>query len=176
MNKNTLTKTAQIRNKVKPMIITKNATAFITFIERVFNAEEIKEARTLDDDGLLIHSEFKIGDSIVNVLDTKEGWIFTPSLLQVYVEDSESTLRSAQELGAIMVTEPTEFYGDLFSRFKDPWDNLWWVYEYGEIHSWTNEENTGEETWSTESDPETLKNLNYIHETIMEVMKHLGSP
>lgn len=157
-------------NSINPFIITKDATKFMAFIEKVFGAVEVKEAHTMDTDGLLLHAEFKIGDSTVMVADTKPGWPFTPSLLQVYVENIEKTLKHAEELGAKIVTQPTDIYGDIFSRFLDPWNNLWWVYQHkGEIN-W--EESTSAEdeaTWATES-----SELSYIHETLLETMKHLG--
>lgn len=78
---------------INPFIITKDATKFIGFLEKVFGAKEVAEAHTMDSDGLLLHSEFKIGDSTVMVADSKEGWRFTPSLLQIYVEDVEKTLQ-----------------------------------------------------------------------------------
>ena len=157
-------------NTINPFIITKGAITFIEFLEKVFGAKEVKEARTMDTDGLLLHAEFRIGNSLVMVADTKEGWPFTPSLLQIYVVDVEKTLKRAEELGAKIVTKPTDFYGDIFSRFVDPWDNLWWVYQHnGEI---TREENTNTDnstTWATES-----SGLNYIHDTLLKTMKHLG--
>jgi uncharacterized glyoxalase superfamily protein PhnB len=124
----------------------------------------------MDADGLLLHAEFMIGDSRVMVAERKEDWPYTPSLLQIYVEDVEKTLQRAEELGARIVTKPTEFYGDIFSRFVDPWDNLWWVYQHNGQAAW--EENSvtdGNETWATES-----SELNYIHETLLETMKYLG--
>lgn len=157
-------------NTINPFIITKDALKFVAFLEKVFGAKEVAEARTMDTDGLLLHSEFKIGDSTVMVADTKEGWPFTPSLLQIYVEDVGQTLQRADESGASIVTKPTVLYGNSFSRFVDPWDNLWWVYQHmGEV-KW--EENTGTDsdaTWSTES-----SELTYIHETLLETMKCLG--
>ncbi len=175
MTNNSTPLNPQIRNTVKPFIITKNATELISFIKKVFNAQEINKAgRTVDDDGLLLHSEFVIGDSIVMVIDTREGWPFTPSLLMVFVEDAESTLQTAKELGATIITGPTEFYGDVFSRFQDPWNNIWWVYQYGENANWDDEAADGDETWSSEPDKETLQNLNYIYDTLMEAMQKLG--
>jgi PhnB protein len=124
----------------------------------------------MDTDGLLLHAEFKIGDSTVMVADTKEGWPFTPSLLQIYVEDVEKTLQRADGLGAKIVTKPTDFYGDIFSRFVDPWDNLWWVYQHkGEINWEENTDTEEDATWATES-----SELTYIHETLLETMKSLG--
>lgn len=157
-------------NTINPFIITKHAAKFMGFLEEVFGAKESKEAHTMDTDGLLLHAEFKIGNSTVMVADTKEGWPFTPSLLQIYVDDVEKTLKRAEELGAKIVTRPTDFYGDIFSRFVDPWNNLWWVYQHkGEIN-W--EENTNADdnaTWTTES-----SELSYIHDTLLETMKRLG--
>jgi PhnB protein len=115
-------------NSINPFIITKGAIKFIRFLEEVFGAKEVKEAYTMDTDGLLLHAELKFGNSTIRIADTKEGWPFTPSLLQIYVEDVEKTLKRAEELGSKIVTRPTDFYGDIFSRFVDPWDNLWWVY------------------------------------------------
>lgn len=158
-------------NTLNPFIITKDALKLIDFLEEVFGAEEVKEAHTPDTDGLLLHSELKIGDSTVMVADTKEGWPFTPSLLQVYVEDVEKTLKRAEELGAKVVTKPTDFYGDTLSRFQDPWGNLWWVYQHGEEVNWEESATTGDgAAWSVEPS----KELNYIHDTLLEAMKHLG--
>ena len=157
-------------NTINPFIITKDAIKFIEFLEKVFGAKEIREARTMDTDGLLLHSEFKIGDSTVMVADTKEGWPFTPSLLQVYVDDVEKTLQRAEELRAKIVTKPTDFYGEIFSRFVDPWDNLWWVYQHkGEINWEENTNTDNDASWATES-----SELNYIHDTLLETMKRLG--
>ena len=157
-------------NTINPFIITKEASKILEFLKRVFGAKEVKEAFTMDTDGLLLHAELRIGDSTVMIADTKEDWPFTPSLLQIYVEDVADTLQRAEALGARIVTKPTAFYGDIFSRFVDPWNNLWWVYQHNEEVDW--EEAPAEEedaTWVTES-----RELTYIYETLLETMKRLG--
>ena len=157
-------------NTINPFIITKEASKILEFLKKVFGAKEVKEAFTMDTDGLLLHAELRIGDSTVMIADTKEDWPFTPSLLQIYVEDVADTLQRAEALGARIVTKPTAFYGDIFSRFVDPWNNLWWVYQHNEEVDW--EEAPAEEedaTWVTES-----RELTYIHETLLETMKRLG--
>jgi uncharacterized glyoxalase superfamily protein PhnB len=164
------TKVPEGYNTINPFIITKDAIKFNAFLKNVFGAKERKEAYTMDTDGLLLHSELEIGNSVIMVADRKEGWPFVPSLLQVYVDDVERTLRRAEELGAKIVTMPTNVYGDIFSRFVDPWDNLWWVYQHtGEIHWEANTDAQEEATWATGS-----SELNYIHETLLETMNHLG--
>ena len=165
---------------INPFIITKNAQGLINFLERVFAAEELKDAHTVDDDGLILHSELKIGDSIVMVADRKEEWPFTPSLLQVYVTDLDATLATARELGANVVTVPTDFFGATLSRFVDPWNSLWWVYKHNddggvdwgteETSDWSQETGDGDAEWSSESTPE----LTYIHDSLLTAMKGLA--
>jgi PhnB protein len=155
---------------INPFVITKGAINFIEFLEKVFGAKEAPEARTMDTDGLLLHAELVIGDSRVLVADTKEGWPYTPGLLQIYVEDVEKTLKRAEEMGARIVTRPTDVFGDLFSRFVDPWDNLWWVYQHQGETNWEEQPDAGNDAaWNTES-----SELQYIHETLLETMKRLG--
>lgn len=157
-------------NTINPFVITKDAIKLMEFLKEVFGAKEHKEAYTMDTDGLLLHAELRIGNSTIMIADTKEGWPFTPSLLQIYVEDVEQTLKRAEELGAKIVTQPTDFYGEIFSRFVDLWDNLWWVYQHNEEISWEETTNTdNNETWDTES-----SELDYIHDTLLETMKRLG--
>jgi uncharacterized glyoxalase superfamily protein PhnB len=157
-------------NTINPFVITKDARAFMEFLVQVFGAKEVREAYTMDTDGLLLHGELRIGNSTVMVADTKEGWPFTPSLLQIYVEDVDKTLQLAETRGGRVVTRPTEFYGDLFSRFVDPWDNLWWVYQHkGDMIREEDVPNEEDATWTTES-----SELAYIHDTLLEAMDRLG--
>ena len=163
-------------NTVNPFIITKDAPKLIEFLKKVFGAVETPEAHTLDSDGLLLHSELRIGDSVVMVADRKPDWPFTPSLLQVYVEDAQRTLTGAESLGATIVTKPTDFYGEVLSRFQDPWGNLWWVFQRSEEQqsdegadsgSW--DESAAEASWDSQSNE-----LTYIHDTLLDAMSRLA--
>lgn len=160
-------------NTVNPFIITKHADKLIFFIKEVFGGIEEPNALTYDTDGLILHSEVKIGNSIVQIADRKPDWPFTPSLLQVYVDDVESTLKKAQAHGAKIITKPTDFFGAKFSRILDSQENLWWIYQYtGEV-DWGsdthNEENSNEEaTW------EPNEEAAYIHDTLLTAMRKLG--
>jgi PhnB protein len=165
---------------VNPFIITDDANGLIDFLKQVFRATERPEARTLDDDGLLLHAELAIGNATIMLAERKPDWPFTPSLLQVYVDDVETTLNLARQLGATVVTEPTPFFGDTFSRLRDPWCNLWWVYRHGgqawagdeESPDWTGDAaGAGAEEWDQAS-PE----LTYIHDTLMTAMPQLQDP
>jgi PhnB protein len=165
---------------VNPFVITHDADGLIDLVKQVFRATERPEARTLDDDGLLLHAELAIGNATVMFAERKPGWPFTPSLLQVYVDDVDATLKIARQLGATVVTEPTDFFGDTFSRFRDPWGNLWWVYRHGGQSRAGDEEGadwTGDAaaTGAEESD-QSSPGLTYIHDTLLAAMRQLQDP
>ena len=167
---------------VNPFVITADAAGLIEFVTAVFGGKEVPEAHTLDDDGLILHSEVVIGDSIVMIADRKPDWPVTPGLLQVYVDDVPATLAAAVERGARVVTDPTEFFGDVLSRAVDAWGNLWWIYQHsGEEQSWGADADAAEAwdasgdtadaaDWSSEATPE----LTYIHDTLLEAMRGLA--
>jgi PhnB protein len=75
------------------------------------------------------------------------------------VDDVATALAAAQALGATVVTEPTDFYGDTFSRFVDPWRNLWWVYRHEDVPAPVHHE---------------PKELTYIHKTLLTSLSDLA--
>lgn len=162
----TTPKAPQGYSTIMPFIISDNAEEVIQFIKAVFNAEEDMNARTIDTDELLLHAELLIGDSRIAIADRKPNWPNTPSLLQVYVDDVEATLQQAKKLGAEIVTKPTDFFGDIFSRFIDKEGNLWWVYQHIPQEE--------EVDWSTANDEaswEPTKEMGYIHDSLLRAME-----
>jgi uncharacterized glyoxalase superfamily protein PhnB len=165
---------------VNPFIIADDADGLIGFLKRVLGATERPEARTIDLDGLLLHAELAVGDTTIMLADRKPDWPFTPSLLQVYVDDLDATLETARQLNATIVTEPTEFYGDLFSRFRDPWNNLWWTYQHMPAPQ---DADAGSADWSaddsgaeSEAWDQASKELQYIHDTLLAALPSLEDP
>jgi PhnB protein len=117
-------------NTLNPFIILEGAAGFITFAEEVFDAREVTEARTPTPAGKLIHAELRVGDSLVLLADTQEGWRTHSGMFQIWTSDVETVLRRAVDRGSVIVTPPTPFYGSLtLARIEDPWGNLWWVYQ-----------------------------------------------
>ena len=168
-------------NTINPFIISKDALKLIAFLTEVFGAEEDSSSHTVDHDGLLLHSELTIGNSRVMVADTKPNWPYSPGLLQIYVEDVEATLAKAVEFGAEIVTKPTDFFGAfLFSRMKDPFGNLWWVWQHNPepATSWdqTGLENNESAPVSSDGEKqswESTKEMTYIYETLLKAMENL---
>jgi len=179
---------------VDPFIWTDDAVGLIGFLVEVFGAIEVSEARTFDTDGLVLHSELRIGDSTLTIADRKPGWPYTPAFVRVYVDDPAATLERAAARGARIVTEPTDFWGDVLSRFADPFGHLWWVYQHNpEATSWDEASahgtgegqngsewaqddsaagGTGEQSWESFATPE----LDAIHSSLMEAMSSLKDP
>lgn len=166
---------------VNPFIIARDADGLIRFVTEVFDGVDHPDARTMDNDGLLLHAELQLGGSTIMFAERKPGWPFTPGLTQVYVDDVEATLKRAEELGAEIVTRPTPFFGEVFSRFLDPWGNLWWVYstsaaEADGAEGWGHDSDTdwsagdAEETW--QPTPE----LTYIHDSLIEAFPRIRDP
>jgi len=168
---------------INPFIVTRDAEGLIRFLTDVFDGVEHPDARTVDDDGLLLHAELQIGGTTVMFAERKPDWPFTPALLQVYVDDVEAVLERAAAASAEIITRPTEFFGDVFSRFLDPWRNLWWVYRSGTLDA-TEDSYWGDSTtdtdWSDNTDDsaawEPTPELTYIHDTLLQALPKVHDP
>lgn len=163
---------------VNPFIWTDDAAGLIDFLVAVFGATDVPEARTVDTDGLILHSELLIGDSTLTVAERKPGWPYTPAFVRVYVDDPEAVLARAEERGGRTVTRPTDFFGDVLSRFADPFGHLWWVYQHNpgaavwDDASGEDADGNSGESWESFTSPE----LEYIHATLIEAMSGLRDP
>ncbi|GLY53434.1 VOC family protein [Lentzea sp. NBRC 102530] len=142
---------------VTPWLISRGRTAdLIDFIVEVFDATELGRVGEAPNIG---HAEVRIGDSVVMLFDQPD-WTPTPGFLRLYVADDAEVLRRAVELGARVVTEPTElFWGDRVSRFADPCGNLWWVHQ--RVAQPTPEEMTARMT-----DPVFVEAMNYVQSAV----------
>jgi PhnB protein len=111
---------------VTPWIISRDTARLIEFSEQAFGAVEL--GRVPGPEGGIEHAEVRIGDSVVMMFDTRDGWPDTPAFLRLYVPDCDATYRRALEAGATAVTAPTSlFFGDMVGRIRDPLGNIWWL-------------------------------------------------
>ncbi|MFF7291927.1 VOC family protein [Microbacterium sp. NPDC008134] len=162
---------------VNPFIITTGAEELTRFVIEVLGGEERTEARTVDDDGLLLQAEVRVGTTTIMLAERKPGWPFTPSLLQVYVDDLDAVLERALARGGRLVTKATDFFGTRFARVQDSSANLWWIWQHGEV-VWDAAD--GESEWDVEVGEagwgEVSPELAYIHDTLLEAMTALRDP
>jgi PhnB protein len=78
-------------------------------------------------DGKLVHSEVRIGDSIIMVMDAVREPVQTGALM-VYVKDVDQTVAIAVQAGATVQNPATDmFWGDRHARVRDTQGNLWGI-------------------------------------------------
>jgi uncharacterized glyoxalase superfamily protein PhnB len=113
-------------SSVSPYLIVNGASRTIDFLVRVFDAVELR--RFPDAAGRILHSEVRIGDSVVMIADAGEGWPPMPAHVHVYMPDVDATYKRALEAGAVSVQEPVQ-KGDPDKRggVRDAGGTTWWI-------------------------------------------------
>lgn len=116
---------AGFRSGVTPGLRVKDAPQLLNFLKQAFAAEEI--SRTQAPDGVIIHAETRIGDSIVELGEAHGPWQAMTSMLNVNVEDADAWYRRALDAGATSLQAPADQpYGARVAAAADPFGNEWW--------------------------------------------------
>jgi PhnB protein len=152
---------------VTPWIISPSSAKLIGFLTAAFEAEEIPNSRIVNEYGIIIHVVVKIGDALIMLFDSREGWAPTPSFLNLYVEDIESTYQKSIELGARSVTDITKlWFGEKVCRILDPFGNLWWITERVEEVNFKKPAEVGRRA----STPDAVEGIAYIQKSLDEAL------
>ncbi len=113
-------------HSVTPYLVVRGVDRLIEFLQRGLGA--VEKERHSRPDGVVMHAELKVGDSIVMMGEAPDEQAAAPSNLYLYVEDVDRTYRQALEAGGTSVREPADqFYGDRVGGLKDPSGNTWWI-------------------------------------------------
>ncbi len=113
-------------SSVSPWVITRDTAKLIDFAVAVFDATEL--GRMTDENGVIGHAEFMVGDTVVLAFDARPHWPGTPAFLRVYVADAQQAFDRAITAGATEISRITPlFWGDRVGRVRDPLGNLWWI-------------------------------------------------
>jgi PhnB protein len=120
---------------VTPQLTLDNAAEAIEWYKRALGAQE--SGRALGPDGKIMHSELRIGDSIIMVNDAMMGakgplgMGGCPASLWVYVEDCDAVFNRAIAAGAKVAGEwgglRDQFWGDRSGTFIDPAGYRWTI-------------------------------------------------
>ncbi len=109
-----------------PYLIVNGATETITFLERVFDAVELR--RFDNPDGTVMHAEVRIDDTVLMLADSAANWPAMPAHVHVYVPDVDATYHRALAAGATSVQEPTKRDDpDRRAGVIDPGGTTWWI-------------------------------------------------
>jgi PhnB protein len=72
---------------ITPNIVVTDAEQAVPFFKKAFGATEIY--RLTMSNGKITHCELKVGDSVLNIGESMEGWPTHGLVAQIYVEDSD---------------------------------------------------------------------------------------
>ena len=148
---------------VTPWIISPSSAKLIEFLKDAFDAEEIPNSRITNKEGVIIHVVVKIGDALIMLFDSRDGWPQTPSFLNLYVEDVEAVYQKSIKLGAKSVTDITDlWFGEKVCRIIDPFGNLWWINQRIAEVDFTKPEEIGRMA----STPEAVQGIAYIQKSL----------
>jgi PhnB protein len=107
------------------------APKLIDFLKGAFAAEEF--VRYDSPEGDVLHAKIRIGDSIVEMGDSRRHSSSTvlpsmPTAIYLYVPDADAVYRSAIAAGAVSLSEPADQpYGDRLAGVEDFCGNRWYI-------------------------------------------------
>lgn len=119
---------------VTPYLLVEDASGLVEFLEDAFDAEILD--RRDRPDGTLLHSEIRIGDSMLMVGESFDEEGPMVAALYLYVEDCDEVFATALDAGATIAAEPTtdRHLGERRAAVTDPCGNIWWIATHlGEI-------------------------------------------
>jgi PhnB protein len=117
---------------VTPMLTYDDCRAALDWNVKALGAVEL--SRSPGPDGKIMHSEFRVGDSILMAHDAMMGgkgpreFGGSPAALWVFVEDCDALFNRAVSAGATVI-RPVEdqFWGDRCGTLKDPHGYAWTI-------------------------------------------------
>lgn len=111
---------------VTPYLIVDGVPELIDFLSNTFDAELASDLKAPD--GSIYHAAVKIGNSMVMMGDSNEGYPPMPTSLYLYVENADAVYQQALQAGAESIQEPkNQFYGDRTAFVKDAFGNIWGI-------------------------------------------------
>ncbi|MBP7589901.1 MAG: VOC family protein [Thermoanaerobaculia bacterium] len=113
-------------NSVSPYLVVSDANATIDFLQKAFDAVEIR--RFAGPDGRVMHAEVRIDDTVVMLADGSQGWPAIAAHVHVYVADVDESYRRAIAAGGVSVQEPVKKDdADRRSGVREGGGSTWWI-------------------------------------------------
>lgn len=113
-------------NSVSPYLVVADANATIDFLQKAFDAVEIR--RFAGPDGRVMHAEVRIDDTVLMLADGSPGWPAIPAHVHVYVADVDESYRRALAAGGFSVQEPAKKEdADRRGGVRDAGGSTWWI-------------------------------------------------
>ncbi len=110
---------------VTPFIVAKDTRRLMEFLKQAFGAEV---THITENDGVVMHGEVKIGDSMLMLAESSDQNPGSPAGIYLYVPDTDAVYKKAIDAGGESIMEPADqFYGDRNAGIKDFAGNYWWI-------------------------------------------------
>lgn len=111
---------------ITPNIVAADAERAVAFFKTAFGATETYRLKMSN--GKIVHCELKLGDSVLNIGESMDGWPAHGLVAQIYVEDSDELFKRAVSAGAKEIMPMTDmFFGSREGRVADPFGNVWTI-------------------------------------------------
>jgi PhnB protein len=111
---------------ITPNIIADDAEQAVAFLKKAFGATETYRLKMSN--GKIVHCELKLGDSVLNIGESMDGWPARGLVAQIYVEDSDELFKRAVNAGAKEIMPMKDmFFGSREGRVTDPFGNVWTI-------------------------------------------------
>ena len=102
------------------------AQGLIDFLQNAFGSEEVMRHQAPD--GMILHAKMRMGDSIIELGESRGDSKPMPTAVYLYVEDVDALYERALKAGAVSVLPPTDQpYGDRNAWVTDPFGNIWYL-------------------------------------------------
>lgn len=122
-------KTEPIRDgfrTVTPYLLVERADRLIKFLCDAFAASVL--CREVRPDGSIMHSELRVGDSMLMLGEANDEFGPMPTSIYLYVPDCDAIYQQALKAGGESVFEVMGMpSGERYGGVKDPTGNIWWV-------------------------------------------------
>jgi len=110
---------------ITPFLVVKDARRLIEFMKNAFDAEV---NHISENDGVVMHGEVKIGNSMLMLAEENVNAPASSTGLYLYVTDTDAMYKKAIVAGGVSIMEPADqFYGDRNAGVKDFAGNNWWI-------------------------------------------------
>ena len=114
---------------VQPFLQPVKAVPVIEFLVGAFDAVEL--GRATAEDGTLLHSTVRIGNSALELIEAAGGYQPMPGMFYLYVEDADRVFAQALACGATLHEALADRpYGDRNGSVKDVAGNLWYIAQH----------------------------------------------
>jgi PhnB protein len=96
------------------------------FLESAFGSVEVMRHQAPD--GMILHAKMRIGDSVIELGESRGDSKPMPTAIYLYVEDVDELYKRALQAGGVSVLPPQDQpYGDRNAWVKDPFGNIWYL-------------------------------------------------